>query len=229
MTTLREKIKELCKEKGVSMRKVENDLGFGAGYLSKLDKSSPTSANLNLISDYFGISYEDLAQLIPSKRLTVNFSREAIHSIATESIKNNIDIDLKKIPHRHLIPVLGYVAAGLPIEAAENIIDWEEISDVLASTGEFFALKIKGDSMEPKMSDGDVIITRKQNSAEEGDYVVVLINGHEATCKRLKRYGDGVALISLNPIYEPMYFTAKDVETLPVNILGVVKELRAKF
>ena len=75
------------------------------------------------------------------------------------------------------IPVLGNVAAGVPIEAIEDVIDYEEISEELAHTGDFFALKIKGDSMEPRICNGDVVIVRKQNYAESGDLVIVLVNG----------------------------------------------------
>ena len=66
------------------------------------------------------------------------------------------------------IPVLGRVAAGIPINAITEIIDTEEISEELAKTGDFFALKIKGDSMEPRIVDGDVVIVKQQEDAENG-------------------------------------------------------------
>ena len=107
------------------------------------------------------------------------------------------------------IKVLGRVAAGIPIEAVENVIDIEEISAELASTGEFFGLQIHGDSMEPKFSDGDVVIVRQQDDAESGDIVIATVNGTDATCKRLRKYRDGIELISTNPSYEPMFFPQK--------------------
>lgn len=127
------------------------------------------------------------------------------------------------------INVLGRVAAGIPLDAIEEIIDTEEISQKMASDGEYFALKISGDSMEPKISNGDVVIVRKQPDAEEGNLVIAMVNGYDAVCKRLKKYKDGIALISNNPAYEPLYFSNKDIIEKPVTILGVVKELRAKF
>ena len=127
------------------------------------------------------------------------------------------------------IPVLGRVAAGIPITATEYIIDTEEISKVMASDGEYFGLQIKGDSMEPKISNGDIVIVRKQSDADDGDFVIALVNGNDAVCKRLKKYKEGIALISTNPAYEPMYFNNKEVEEKPVSIIGKVKELRAKF
>lgn len=128
-----------------------------------------------------------------------------------------------------LIPVLGNVAAGIPIEAVENIVDYEEIDSAMASSGEHFGLRLQGISMEPRMREGDVVIVRKQPDADTGDVVVVLVNGQSATVKKLKKGQDGITLIPLNPAFDPMYFSCKEVETLPVSILGRVVELRAKF
>lgn len=128
-----------------------------------------------------------------------------------------------------IIPVLGRVAAGIPLTAAEYILDTEEISQSMANDGEYFGLQVKGDSMEPKISNGDVVIVRKQSDADDGDFVIALVNGDDAVVKRLKKYKDGIALISTNPAYEPLYFSNDEIETKPVEIIGKVKELRAKF
>ncbi len=126
------------------------------------------------------------------------------------------------------IPVLGRVAAGLPMEAIENIIDMEEISEEMAAKGNFFGLQIRGHSMEPRMVEGDVVIVLKQEDAETGDIVVATVNGTDATCKRLKKYRDGIELIPINPSYDPMFYTYEEVENKPVKIIGKVVELRAK-
>lgn len=127
------------------------------------------------------------------------------------------------------INVLGRVAAGIPIEAVEDIIDTEEISESMATTGEFFGLQIHGDSMEPKFSEGDVVIVRKQNDAENGEIVIATVNGTDATCKRLRKYRDGIELVSNNPNYKPMFFSNQEIMEKPVRIIGRVVELRAKF
>ncbi len=127
------------------------------------------------------------------------------------------------------IPVLGDVAAGVPIEAVEDIVDYEEIDQALAATGEFFGLRIKGASMAPRILEGDVVIVRKQDDAETGDIAVVLVNGDSATVKKIKKMPDGIQLIPTNPAYDPMYYTAAEVEALPVRIIGRVVELRGKF
>ena len=128
-----------------------------------------------------------------------------------------------------VIPVLGHVAAGIPIEMIEDIIDTEEIPEDMAKHGEFFALKIKGDSMTPSINNSDVVIVRQQEDAENGDIVIATVNGNDAVCKRLKKYSDGLSLISLNPAYEPLYFNTSEIQGTPVKIIGKVVELRRKF
>lgn len=128
-----------------------------------------------------------------------------------------------------IIPVLGYVRAGIPMTAIENIIDYEEISQEQARTGEFFGLQIKGDSMEPKISEGDVVIIRKQETVENGEIAVVLINGDDATVKKFYKTDAGIKLVSTNPTYDPFFFTPDEVNSLPVSVIGKVVELRAKF
>ena len=127
------------------------------------------------------------------------------------------------------INVLGRVAAGIPIEAIEDIIDQEEISEEMARTGTFFGLQIHGDSMEPRIMDGDVVIVRKQNDAESGEIVIATVNGDEATCKRLRKYRDGIELVANNPTYKPLFYSNEEIINKPVQIIGRVVELRAKF
>lgn len=128
------------------------------------------------------------------------------------------------------IPVLGRVAAGIPIDAIEEVIDWEDISaDMVVGGAEYFGLQIKGDSMEPKISSGDIVIVRKQPDVESGEVAVVLVNGDDATVKRVKKSAAGITLIANNPAYDPVFYSNEDIEKLPVAILGRVVELRAKI
>ena len=128
-----------------------------------------------------------------------------------------------------IIPVYGRVAAGIPIQAVEDVLEYEEISYELSRTGEFFALEIKGDSMEPKFSQGDIVIVRKQPDVETGEIAIVFIGQEEATVKQVKKGADGIMLVPLNRFYEPMYFSKRQIAETPVSILGKVVELRAKF
>ncbi len=127
------------------------------------------------------------------------------------------------------IPVLGSVAAGIPIEAIQDIVDYEEIDADMAAAGEYFGLRIKGSSMEPRIREGDVVIVRRQEEAETGDTVVVLVNGDSATVKRIKIEPNGIALIPNNPAYDTRFYSAAEVELLPVRIIGKVVELRGKL
>lgn len=127
------------------------------------------------------------------------------------------------------IPVLGNVAAGIPISAVEDILDYEEVPISWQSQGEFFALRIKGDSMQPKIDDGDVVIVRQQSDANNGDTVIALVNGDDATCKKLQKTDNGIMLVSTNPNYLPMFYSNEEIVTKPVVILGKIVELRSKF
>ncbi len=127
------------------------------------------------------------------------------------------------------VPVLGYVRAGLPAEALENVLGYEEISEATAASGEHFALRISGNSMEPRFCDGDTVIVRRQSEAESGEIAVVMVGGSDATVKKIIKKDNSLVLFPLNPAYEPKVFTGREVQTLPVRIVGKVVELRAKF
>lgn len=127
------------------------------------------------------------------------------------------------------IPVLGKVAAGIPITAVENILDYEEISSEMAASGDYVALKIQGSSMEPRMYDGDVVIVRVQSTVEHGEVAVVMVDGSEATVKKVQFLSNGILLQPFNPSYEPIFYSREDVENLPVRIFGKVVECRQKY
>ncbi len=159
---------------------------------------------------------------------TIHKTKSYIDEQLTRIIKNSL-FQSPNVKVTKQIPVLGRVAAGIPIEASEEILDWEEVTGDMAVHGDYFGLRINGDSMEPKFSDGDVVIVRQQEDADDGDIVIALVNGNDGVCKKLRKYNDGIALVSTNPAYEPMYFSKSDIDEKPVKIIGKVKELRAKF
>lgn len=137
--------------------------------------------------------------------------------------------DKKKTAQAIRIPVLGRVAAGPPIDAIEDVTCYEDIPAEWLQSGEYFALQIKGSSMAPRMVEGDVVIMRRQSTAENGDIAIVMVGNNEATCKKIKITESGILLQPLNPEYEPMFYTNEEIVSLPVSILGKVTELRAKF
>lgn len=128
-----------------------------------------------------------------------------------------------------MIPRLTSVSCGGGVIADDNIEGYVDFPEELARTGEFFALTVKGDSMEPDLHDKDVVIVKQQPDAETGDLVIAKVNGDEGFCKRLKKYADGIALVSVNPSYEPMYFSEKQVKEEPVVVVGKVVEVRRKL
>ena len=128
------------------------------------------------------------------------------------------------------IPVLGRVQAGIPIEAVEEIIGYEEITQKMADTGEYFALLVNGSSMEPKFSQGDIVIVRKQADVDSGDIAIVLVDGEDATIKKVQKQSNGITLIASNDEKNfPQFYSNDDIKNKPVSILGKVIELRAKF
>lgn len=128
------------------------------------------------------------------------------------------------------IPVLGRVAAGIPIEAIEDVEDWEEIPESMAKSGEYFALKIKGKSMEPRIMEGDVVIVRKQPCVDSGDVAIVLVNGTDATVKQVTKSENGITLIGWNPsVFSPQVYNNEQIKSLPIQILGKVIEVRGKL
>lgn len=139
--------------------------------------------------------------------------------------------DLPTAPDAVKIPVLGSVPAGIPLEAVEDILDWEEISLSMCNGGkEYFALEVQGDSMWPDYLPGDIVIVRKSPTCDSGDVCVVYVNGYDATLKQVMIGENGsISLIPKNQSYPPRTFSREEVIELPVSIAGVVVELRRKI
>lgn len=218
--TLGDVIKKYRTDHSLSMDAFSERSGISKAYISLLEKNkhpktgkeiSPSILCIKQAAQGMNMSFDDLFSLLDGK-VTVS-----------------TDIEPKKSTKGLTIKVLGRVAAGVPIEAVEHIIDTEEISEDMAKTGEFFGLQIHGDSMEPRMYEGDVVIVRQQDDAESGDIVIAMINGNDATCKRLTKYAGGITLSSLNSKYQPMIFSNEEIINKPVRIIDKVVELRGKF
>lgn len=133
--------------------------------------------------------------------------------------------------YTYRIPVVGRVAAGQPILAQEEIIDYEYIDERLHKGGDqYFGLMVKGSSMEPTIHDGDTIIVRVQETVENGQIAVVLVDGEDATVKEVKESEDGLTLIGHNvAVYTPHFYSREEVEKLPVRIIGRVIQSISKF
>lgn len=217
-----ERINELCKEKKISKRKLEEDAGLGRGSSAKWKQFTPNTNTLMKISKYFNVSVSYL-----TGESDFRSEKEAMWNAKYNS--DALSEEVRNIEQGCRIPVVGRVVAGIPIDAIEDVIDWEDIPYRLSKTGVFFGLKVKGDSMSPRIQEGDVLIVRQQEDAESGDIVIAQINGDQACVKRLLKQSDGIVLQSFNPTYNPMYFSNSDILSKPVRVIGKVIENRQKF
>lgn len=124
------------------------------------------------------------------------------------------------------IPVYGSIPAGIPLEAIDNIEGYVDVPDEWLKSGDqYFALKVKGDSMTPKYLDGDLILLKRQPDCESGQDAAVRVDGGSATLKKVIKQQFGIILQPLNSDYEPMMYDYND-ENNPIEIMGVVVQLR---
>ncbi|MBE6038642.1 MAG: helix-turn-helix domain-containing protein [Anaerofustis stercorihominis] len=163
--------------------------------------STPTMTMLQKIAEVFDVSYDILLG------------------------KDISDVNSEEIS----VPILGSVRAGVPTEAVEDILGREYIPASMAKTGEYFALRIKGDSMSPRMLEGDIVIVKKQSDVSDGEIAVVTVGRDDATIKKISKHEDGITLIPFNEAYPAKFFTNREIINLPVEICGKVVELRGKF
>lgn len=191
--------------------------------------------------EHLGMSQEDLALKIGYKsRSSINKIELDVQQLGQKKIKAvadalgvttnyilGVDEEEAAMSKAKRIPVLGRVAAGIPLEAITDILDYEEIPT--SWPGEYISLQVKGDSMTPVIPDGAVVIVRIQPDAESGEFVVAQVNRQDATVKKLLKRADGITLQPLNPNYEPLFFSEEEKEALPVRIIGKVVEIRIKL
>jgi repressor LexA len=121
------------------------------------------------------------------------------------------------------IPVMGRIAAGVPIEAIQSRSHTISVSPDMLASGEHFALEVRGDSMiEAGILDGDLVLIRKQDTADTGDIVVALVDDEEATLKRLRKRGASIALEAANPAYETRIF-GPDRVAIQGRLVGLIR------
>lgn len=152
------------------------------------------------------------------------------------SMERNTDDIFKKIGAIPLssmdivpIPILGTIKAGYDYLVQENIIDYAGFVLKKKDKENYYALNIVGDSMEPIFDEGDTVLVHKQDEFENGDNCVVLINGDEATVKKVYNVENGIELKAINPYYPPRIFTKEEMKTTPVKIIGVVEKSIRNF
>jgi len=201
------KISELRKKMSLNQTELANKIGVSQSTLSYWERGDfePDHESLINLADIFDVSIDYLLG-----RVSMPFN-----------------VSNKGIP----IPVLGRIPAGIPIEAIEDIIDYEEVpADWIIGGKEYFALKVKGDSMFPKYLDGDTVIFLKTDSCDSGTECAVIVNGTDATFKKVIKKDSGIVLQPLNgTAFDPVLYTNEEVLSLPVSVIGIAKELRRKM
>lgn len=246
---IRDRIFSLLESEKMSQKDLSENLGVSTQTITdwKKGKSKSYMQKLPLIASVLHVNLYWLLDGIGDKAESNNrddvafdhLMRTAYHSkfikfdgnpvsFADESGQNAV---AKASPGAIRISVLGTIPAGIPVEAVEDVLDWEEIPESWGSGGrEYFGLRVKGDSMYPRYLEGDTVILRKQPTCDSGNDCAVLVNGDEATLKQVILRQDGsVELRPVNPAYPPRVYSPAEVERLPVHILGVVVELRRKI
>ena len=188
------------------------------------------------ISQYLSGLYEAKQKSIFKLATALNVSEAWLMGLDVPMNKSDDNI-LKKIgaipfssENMVKIPILGTVKAGYDYLAEENIVGTIMVDFALVKDGsEYFALKVKGDSMQPVLSENDIVLIKRQTDCEDGQIAVVLINGEEATIKKVKKSSNGIWLQPFNNNYEPLVFTNDEIESVPVQIIGIVKQLQREF
>lgn len=200
---------------GTRIKLLREELGLKQDELAKKISVSPSA---------IGMYERNLRE--PNNELTLKFAD--LFNVSVDYLLGKTDI--RKPDNSKLkIPVLGVVKAGYDYLAEENIIGYVSVNDNSLKSNDFFALKVKGNSMIPEIYENDIAIVKRQADFENGDYVVALINGEEATIKTGYKTDTGLLLRPANNTVPPLVFDKNDIEKLPVKIIGVVYNITRSF
>ena len=199
-------LKNLRVSKGLSQEELSNKFGVSTSTIGmyETNKREPNFDLLKEFANFFDVSTDYLLEQIKKDDLT------------------NSDIVQ--------IPLLGKIAAGYPTQMFADVIDYIDIpADMARGNKELFALKTKGKSMEPNFIEGDILIFEKTDNCENGQFCAVAVNGDDATFKKVTKTDSGIMLQPLNPAFETKFYTNEQIASLPVQIIGVLKQIRRNF
>lgn len=197
------RLRFLRNEKGESLEKIAKYLNVTLQTISnyETEKRDMTPDTILKLAQYFDVSTDYLLGKTDLRNAVVSISK---------------------------IPILGTVKAGYDWLAEENVVDYITLKETIPNINEYYALKITGQSMLPLLSEGDLVIVHGQDDVESGQTAVILINGEEATVKKVIKTNDGIELHAMNPYYPVKKFTYEDMKNIPVKIIGRVKEAKIK-
>lgn len=207
------RLKQAREEKNISLEEAGNKVGVNKSTIMRWENGKTEKfkiPTLETLADFYGVNSSWL----------IGHNVQKYSRIKMDEFGNTVVS----------VPLLGTVKAGYDYMAQEN---WEGTINVeksIVGDGlEYFALKIKGDSMSPVLIEDDIVIIKKQDDFENGDIVVAIINGDEATIKKAKKSDNSILLQPFNTNYEPLIFTYDEMKTIPITIVGIVKQLKREF
>ena len=205
---------KLCSLKGESPSSVCKKVGITAAAFSQWDdKTIPRKITQQKIADYFGITIEELLS-----------DEEPQKKSAPEKIENADKLFVLETQNIHMIPIFENVSAGFGVSAIDYITDYFPLFISNPHEAEnTICIKVRGDSMSPKIEDGDMIQVLKQSYVDSDSIAVVMVDGENFLVKRVFLGETWIELRSENHLYKPMRFNGKDVER--VSILGLVKKI----
>lgn len=211
---LNNNIKHLRTEKGISQQKLADKVGVDRSTISRIENNEieTTIDNALKIANVLDVDISDL--ILKDLR----FDNANLVEVSNDTFQ---------------IPVLGKIPAGMPFEAIENQYSIDTIDipkDWLKGNNKFFALQLNGDSMEPDYLNNDIVIFKQANDCESGQDCCIRINGFDATFKRIKKQDNGIMVIPLNEHnstgFETTFYTNDDIINMPIEIIGIVKQIR---
>ena len=245
---MKNRIRELREERGLKQGELADAIGVRQNTLSTWEtgRYEPDNEMLQKLAEYFEVTVDYLLgrtvyRTVPTGQADVRQYARISHIInsmypwdleATLQAGKDVLSGNSTTGAVLRVPVFRAIPAGIPLEAIEDVVDWEELPQSMAKGGkEYFALRVSGDSMWPEYLDGDVVIVRRAQTCTSGDVCVVYVNGYDATLKEVKldEAAGTLTIVPRNPSYPPRTFTRQEIQELPVTIAGVVVELRRKI
>lgn len=203
-------LKKLRKERNLSQKQFAEIFHSSQNTVSQWENGTrePSIKTIQDISNFFGVTTDYL-----------------LGNDDTKLPEGAIPVDVSTFIK---IPVYGEVSAGTGCFAENHIIGYEYISpDSISQYEEYFFLKVKGDSMEPQICNGDYALIQKQTSVDSGSIAVVIIDNEDGVIKKVNYDSDWIELVSFNPYYPPRRFEGADVQR--ISVVGLVKEIKRKF